>query len=905
VNETLPLPIQFGVDRHNRVAKPESPAFESLRNLVLDDQNDLVRRKAMTYRDVLMVSASGGTSGAMAVYPNSSLPSESSAPVQPLCLWFPPFRAGSNLGRAAVSVYRCADGTNLLMVDDVTRAVRMPASRRRPQAVEWQGALWVATGGVIANANSFFAGTGDSGIIRIGQYLDQNNAWKIAIAAGMPLGLGQATAGHTPALEAFQQAKCIGTYRGRVILANFPDDIYGQPRRAVLLFSDGPGDGFATGAALPTDDVVGKGLDVPNFNALNGAAESDPLDDRSVFVGDVVEDIVGTKELSLQQSGAMNQSALLILKDRSVWLGTGEPLISTDVGDPIGSLNIIKQPLADGCASFETVAETPWGVFWAGHDDVYFAPNGGGPIIPVGRYIASEFKHTPFDMKYLWHAEYHDGWYRLAIMAPGQNQSDPVAMENQWWLDLRYGPPQDWTKARWFGPQMYQPIISPNCDTTDIQRGTYIMRRDQRPEFPAELFALQIGFYSIKDSTGGRYAFILAGLDGSEVRDWTCEFSPNEWVGATETLDTTGASMSLRRVVVGGAFGQAGVGDTIWGHGRIKGPFSELTMGTGAGGEPNWSNDTSNTSDGAATWVDAGIIAVPSSDADLTAHDGSDGAAAGTRGNAILAFLKTLEMHVGAPGLFKQLRTVDLVGTVNESTRWDIRGRASSLEQADTQRDVGREGGHVLGYTALDASEQSDIGVNDSDSAFKLVLDTSTKFTVGRTISFELSEVPGFVLSDDDLSFGFWVDANNDGIPETQGTATLTEKYYADWAALLTAMCTAMNTACTAAGLFTGGTFTANQATVVGYDKKRLPRITNVGIGMERKWAPFIASGSVLAAQLSSVWRQLGFESYWGATAGENYLEITASYSPPARKVGNLRLAAVEATVRLFKRGPT
>jgi len=905
VNETLALPFQLGVDRHNRVAQPEGPFYESLRNLILSDQNDLVRRKAMNLREVLMVSDSAGTAGGMAVYPNAGLPSGSSAPVQPRCLWFPPFRSGGNLGRPVVSVYRCADGTNLLMVDDVTRAVLMPSSRRRPQAVEWQGALWVATGGVIANAHSYFAGTGDSGIIRIGQYLDANNAWKIAIAAGMPLGLGQATAGHTPALEKFQQAKVIGTYADRVILANFPDDQYGQPRRAVMLFSDGPGDGFPTSVALPTEDVVGKGLDVPNFNALVGGNESDPLDDRSIFVGDVTEDIVGVKELSLQQSGAMNQSALLILKDRSIWIATGEPLVSTDVGDPIGTLNVIRQPLADGCASFETVCETPWGVIWAGHDDVYFAPNGGGAPVPIGRYIASEFKHTPFDLKHLWHASFHEGFYRLAIMAAGQNQSDPVAMENQWWLDLRYGPPQDWTKARWFGPQMYQPIIAPHCDETDIQRGTYVMAVEKRPEFESELFALQIGFYTAKLTNGGRYAFVLAGLDGLGVRDWTCEHSPNEWVRASETLDTTASSMSLRRAVVGGAFGQDGVGDTIWTHGRIKVPFSEMTLGAGTGGDPKWTDDTSNTDDGAATWADAGVIAVPSSDCNLAAHDGSDGAAAGTRGNAILAFLKTLELHGGVPALFKRLNLIDLVGSVNVSTRWDLRGRSNALEQSDTQRNINREGGHSLDLTALDSSTQSDIGLNDSDTAFKLVLDTAARFTTGRTVSFELSEVPGFVLADADLSFAFQVDVNGDGVPEVQVTATLTENYYADWGALLVAMCTAMDTAATAQGVSTGGTFTANQSTVVGYAKARLPRINNIGAGMERKWAPLIGSGDPDLQALGSVWRQLGFEQYWGATSGTNYTEITASYSPVARTVGNLRLAALEAKVRLFKRGPT
>lgn len=898
MNETLRLPFHLGIDRHNRVAQQNGPFYESLRNLVLDDQNDLVRRKAMNYREVLVGTATGGDTSLIAANPPSGLPASVSAPVMPLCLWLPEFPLSNALGvRPTVTAYRCANQTLMLMVDDVTRSVGLPRNSRRPQAVEWQGALWVVAGDGIAVPNNDNAQATLSGLVRIGQYLDGAGRPVASILSGAPFFLGAAVSGHAAALTAFQRPKCINTYRGRVVIGNFPDDQYNQPRRGKMLISDGPGSGPAAG----NFDSVALGVtgrDVPNFQSLVDGAEVDPLTSRDLVVGNPAEDIIGFKEISLQQSGAMNQSALLILKEKSVWLATGEPLESSDLGDPRGDFSIIKQPISDGCASNETVCETPWGVIWAGHEDVWFMPNGGGAPTPIGRFISKEFRHTPQELRYLWHASFHEGYYRLAIMSPGQNVSDPVAMENQFWLDLRYGPPQDWTQARWFGPQMYQPIISPNCAETDIQRGTYCMAVEKRAGFTIELFSVQLGWYTIKDSTGGKYAFILAGLDGDDVRDWTCEFSPNEWVVKGSTLDTTGASMSLRRATIGGAPGQAAASDTIWAHGRIKVPFSELTMGAGAGDEPDWTDDTSNTTDGSATWADGGKIAVPSTDQNLSAHEGSDGVA-GTRGNAILAFLKTLELDGGRKDLFKQLRTIMLVGSAYESMRWDIRGRSHALEQSDTQREVEAFGGMPLGATALDAAAQSDIGMNDADTAFLMTLDTASKFTVGRTVSFELSELPGFVIRAADLSFSFFVDRTGSNSYGGNIVGTLTEQFYADWGALLTAVCTAMQAACVAESVDPLGTFTPNETVAVGASKARLPRITNTG-GSARNWYPLVASGDAVLHALGSMWRQMGFADYSG-----NYTIRTAPYSPFARKIGKLRLSSLEATARLFKRGPT
>ena len=87
---------------------------------------------------------------------------------------------------------------------------------------------------------------------------------------------------------------------------------------------------------------------------------------------------------------------------------------------------------------------------------MWLFPQGQGIPFRVGSYIRAVLKETPAAQRYLWHAAYHDGFYRLAVISPGQGPNDNSPCGEQWWLDLRDGPPRPHEEARWYGPMIYK-----------------------------------------------------------------------------------------------------------------------------------------------------------------------------------------------------------------------------------------------------------------------------------------------------------------------------------------------------------------------------------------------------------------------------------------------------------------
>lgn len=215
-------------------------------------------------------------------------------------------------------------------------------------------------------------------------------------------------------------------------------------------------------------------------------------DARPLVVGDSDGDrIVGAVEVML--SGITNElgSGLLILREFSAYLMTGEFTQSDNVSDPFyGDVQLNRINIKSGCASPDTIVQTPYGVIWAGPDDVWLFNVGTMPI-RIGWKISAALAVTPADYRYLWHASYHDGFYRLAIMSPEQDMSNPNDQPcgEQWWLDLRLGAPQDAASARWYGPQIYRSCKSRNTAPTP---GTRFMAKDTRPGQPDELYGVEV-----------------------------------------------------------------------------------------------------------------------------------------------------------------------------------------------------------------------------------------------------------------------------------------------------------------------------------------------------------------------------------------------------------------------------
>lgn len=266
--------------------------------------------------------------------------------------------------------------------------------------------------------------------------------------------------------------KVMGLYRNRFVLANF-----GTGYENALVIGDPYNAGAVGPLAVPTD-----------FLSDNG---------RFLRVGAAGDRIVAVTEITQTEVGTPAQSALLVLCEFSAYVITGEPLASGETPDPVsgyaGDSQVNRVSYDCGCSSAQTVVRTPFGTIWAGPDDVWMFATGSVPV-RIGKNMRSALAQTPAHKRWLWHAAYHDGVYRLAVASPGQGPDNYDTMGDQWWLDLRDGPPRSDDEARWWGPQQYR-ICKAYLDESPVA-GTYIMVTDTRVGVQPALYAFHTGIYS-------------------------------------------------------------------------------------------------------------------------------------------------------------------------------------------------------------------------------------------------------------------------------------------------------------------------------------------------------------------------------------------------------------------------
>jgi hypothetical protein len=231
-----------------------------------------------------------------------------------------------------------------------------------------------------------------------------------------------------------------------------------------------------------------------NVRALNG---------RALRVGDTDGDeIISCVEVMQTSVGSPAQSALLVLKRYSAFLITGEPNNSSDPDQSLAGifadLSVNRISYDVGCVSHATVANTPHGTFWASDDDVWMYATGQLPA-RVGTKIRKVLGDTVPSERHLWFGVYHDGFYRLAVKAPGQSgykcwdtvdftsaieatvNSDHEPMAHQWWLDLRQGVPNGIQDARWWGPHIYNTKFNAADAEASVKPGLYCAAVDRRP----------------------------------------------------------------------------------------------------------------------------------------------------------------------------------------------------------------------------------------------------------------------------------------------------------------------------------------------------------------------------------------------------------------------------------------
>lgn len=230
-------------------------------------------------------------------------------------------------------------------------------------------------------------------------------------------------------------------------------------------------------------------------NFLAGLIGDSALTSRSIFVGDDGDHIVAMREISI--TGDRVRPALLVLLEHSAYIITGQPNQTTDGAFGFGDLEVSRLPYNAGCASAATLVNTPYGLIWAGPDNVWLFQSGQA-IIPIGAKIREVLENTPRGFLYRWSAAYFDGFYRLAVFSEGQSGDDTSALGEQWWLDLRTREvaPRDEMTARWFGPQVFLRTHSDDGITPAVQVGTYLFATDTRPGAAPGLWGVEAGWAS-------------------------------------------------------------------------------------------------------------------------------------------------------------------------------------------------------------------------------------------------------------------------------------------------------------------------------------------------------------------------------------------------------------------------
>lgn len=294
-----------------------------------------------------------------------------------------------------------------------------------------------------------------------------------------------ASAMNTPATDGYFAPQVVAAYNDRLVYGNFGPGLEGQ-----ILFSDSFSKSTFTGTSVPK---------IPLTVGLSDAGAFA----RALLIGGSRDGdrIVAMKEIMLTAVGTVPQKALLILKEYSTWLLTGEPNQTTDDTSklpPLGDVKIARVAFNCGCASPETVVTTPYGTIWAGPDDVWMFQYGQIPL-RIGSKIRPALLRTPASMRYRWHAAYHNGFYRLAIDSAGAGVTDDSPCGDQFWLDLREGPPQGQadveiqSNAQWWGPQQFAFMT----DTAgDYQQGTRNMFTETRANEPPALYGVEPGIAS-------------------------------------------------------------------------------------------------------------------------------------------------------------------------------------------------------------------------------------------------------------------------------------------------------------------------------------------------------------------------------------------------------------------------
>lgn len=393
-----------------------------------------------------------------------------------------------SLGLAAVSLYTVGGVLQAGASFDV-----MPT--RRPQAVSFDRKIYVVAGiETLGRITWVVDGTtyvGTSGIILQSSSTGSPETVSLNFT-------GTQTIPVCPRL--------LASYRRRMVYADF-----GPGMEDWLIFSD-----FQAPTTISADVL-----------AANG---------RNFRLGGTPGRITALREVMLTATGTPTETALVAFKEQSMYIIQGEPGQTTDTtpgsgpNTILGTLVVQRVNTNAGCSSPETIVQTPYGLLWAGPDDVWMLSSGQVPV-RVGTKIRPILEATPADKRYLWHASYFNGFYRLSVFSEGQGPGEDSPCGEQWWLDLRDTDEDGQPNLRWWGPMVYK-CVPGGDDTSTELTGVRMQALDTRDGKAPTLYSAEFNndgqsFLHVYDTPGsGRDGALptgfpsessVNGADGSEI----------------------------------------------------------------------------------------------------------------------------------------------------------------------------------------------------------------------------------------------------------------------------------------------------------------------------------------------------------------------------------------------------
>lgn len=593
---------------------------------------------------------------------------------------------------------------------------------------------------------------------------------------------------------------------------------------------------------------------------------SDPLTignsavtDRDIIIGEETgPKLTALHNLLLTAEGTPSQSAVLAMKRQGCWLLTGDVDQSTSTDDYWGTLDVVRIESPAGCVSQGSICNTPWGVIWCGPDDIWFMPFRALPI-PIGRKISSILKNQPENQSFRIHATYVGGFYRLALFGINQGPNHATPLGEQWWLDLRDGPPENWQTARWYGPQIFNVCSAATAGRIDnTVLGTHYMCVDNREGANGKLIGVHNGLMLV-----GQQAITVVSHDSPDPRD----------VGgvsrAGETPWNINATYFLNDQIV--------KNDDIYNTANGRGPLtiyyvSALTAPSGPGGsgvpgavEPTWTAGTHF--DGEITWTRLCRCISPGQ----------------MKGSEALIQVHSKEYSAGDRMTQKTYNGLELnyFLTLAERLTATLAVDGGKLMEAMIL-DLTTASGLLLGTGLL---EIPDINLSEEFVSDTFFPSEDSDSVVGRSCQIQLAETAGICIPE-------LLDANgidislivNAVIGGGEYPVTLASRYYANVTALANAMIAAFNA---------NATFTAALGGVLSLTKS----FTFFTIhSSNRAWAPSIGN-----AGIQYYWSLLGMTN-WNLGADDEQVNCTGTEIPYDYGVGQIAFEESNLLFTPFKR---